>query len=77
MRIAINIALIFLLGVIRPCTGQQLQWNKLASGIWLAKWKSRLGKLPDTAVQSRKSPQSMQWQTYPFPCPKKKFPISW
>ncbi len=37
MRIAINIVLLFLLGVIRPCTGQQLQWNKLASGIWLAK----------------------------------------
>jgi alpha-glucosidase (family GH31 glycosyl hydrolase) len=37
MRIAIITALLFLLGVARPCSGQQLQWNKLASGIWLAK----------------------------------------
>ncbi len=37
MRIAINIALLFLLGVALPCSGQQLQWTKLASGTWIAK----------------------------------------
>jgi hypothetical protein len=37
MRVAICIVLLFLLDVAWPCSGQQLEWKKLASGIWLAK----------------------------------------
>ena len=78
MHSSLKITLLLLLSSVHFCFAQQLQWNKVASGIWLAKAGN-----PDsvnfltTSGAKPKIPPSTQWLMCPFLYPKEKFPIRW